>query len=58
MKGEFYMKNLKNAKIKPIKAIIIGSAPKIVSADRAIVALADGYIPVTKDGLRITVRKE
>jgi hypothetical protein len=58
MEGEFYMKNLKTVEIKPIKAIIIGNAPRVVSADRAIVTLADEYMPVTKDGFYVTVRKE
>ena len=58
MEGEFYMKNLKTVEIKPIKAIIIGNAPRVVPADRAVVMLADGYTPVTKDGFYVTVRKE
>ena len=52
------MKNLKTVEIKPIKAIIIGNAPRVVPADRAVVMLADGYTPVTKDGFYVTVRKE
>lgn len=52
------MKNLKTVEVKPIKAIIIGNAPKTVSADRAIITFADNATFTTKDGFYLTVRKE